>query len=112
MEAVMHPKRGVLGPVLTFFVMLTLAAKPQLADQQQDFTCPENGDPYVVISCRDKDGGQKPGFPKKVTMPFAEGQDINNDGKKDRLGPGTPDAMMDVAGNRIEQWCLQKSDKV
>lgn len=77
------------------------------ADQEKSFSCPASGDPAEVVKCYDNEGKLKPGFPKRNPKPFNDGEDVNNDGKKDRLGS----SMKDSKGNAIECWCLQKSDK-
>jgi len=95
--------------VLYALPILAGAAAPRLtwADQVKGFACPATGDPYEVVQCFDDKGKPKPGFPKQNSKPFNDGEDVNGDGKKDRLGS----VMTDAKGNKVECWCLQKSDK-
>jgi len=94
-----------LALVLALSILLT--ATPASADQAKGFSCPATGDPSEIVTCYNDDGSVKPGFPKVTPKPFSGGTDVNNDMKKDRLGSVTTD----LAGNKIECWCLQKSSK-
>lgn len=90
-----------------FLMISSIPIQTAWADQEKVFNCPEQGDPYETVKCYDNMGKLKPGFPRDDPKPFKDGEDVNNDGKKDRLGS----SMKDAKGNAIECWCLQKSDK-
>lgn len=92
---------------LAILTLLTAGVPSVSADQVKGFGCPPAGDPYDYEKCYDERGNPKPGYPKKIPRPFDGGEDVNDDGKKDRKGS----TRSDLAGNKIECWCLQKSDK-
>jgi hypothetical protein len=84
---------------------LLVTAPPALADQEVSGACPAEGDPYIITVCYDSAGRET--SRTKTDKPFAGGEDVNGDGKKDRKLTEIPDAE----GNKIECWCVQKSDK-
>jgi hypothetical protein len=92
---------------LAILIPLVVMAPPTMADQVKGFGCPAEGDPYEYEQCFDERGNPKPGFPKQTPKPFDGGEDVNGDGKKDRLGS----TMSDLKGNKVECWCLQKSPR-
>jgi hypothetical protein len=98
-----------VGTTLALLLLFSPFAKAEddiIDISVEHIVCPAKGDPSRKVFYFNATKGQFGIRTEKLK--FSDGMDVNEDGKKDQL----LDSGMDLAGNKVETWCLQQSDKI